>query len=152
MRSLSLVLMLSMATGCAQLVADAVEGAVTSALEKAATPDDSDCEVVPGKQPKRRNCGPPPPCVTNGKGCFHINDPEWKDAMNLADPPTGSVRPPPTCSVCSPNSAPAPRSARTPAIQTSSKLPKYLMSNSCLVDHMKTHDFVQWAYALQRGP
>jgi hypothetical protein len=106
--------------GCAELATDVAVDALDSALN-------DDC---------KRNCGPPTECVShNGVDCLQIDDPAWREHWDQVDPPVGSVRPPPDCTVCSPLSRPVARAARTPSRQ---ELPEYLMSDACLLDHMRS--------------
>jgi hypothetical protein len=106
--------------GCAELAADVAVGALDSALK-------DECG---------RNCEPPTGCVSaNGVDCQQINDPVWRDRWNQVAPPAGSVRPPPDCTVCSPLSRPVARAVRKPSRR---ELPDYLMSDACLLDHMRS--------------
>ena len=149
-RRLLLLMVATTLFGCGRTATAIAEGTALSILLATTGVDDGECEIVPGKESKVRNCGPPTECVSkNGKGCFQIDDPEWKDAWNLSEPPAGSVRPPPSCAICSPLSSP---NAPTRPARRATDLPKYLMSQSCLLDHLRTHDFVQWSFAPQGAP
>src|SRR6185295_17677496 len=97
-RRLLLLMVATTLCACGQAATAVAEGAARSVIEATTGVDDRECEIVPGKESKVRNCGPPTECVSrNGKGCFQIDDPEWKEAWNLLEPPSGAVRPPPSC-------------------------------------------------------
>src|SRR4051812_40502685 len=69
--------------------------------------------------------GPPTDCLPkNETSCYDVVDPEWGHAQNVFRPTSGSVRPPPGSSACSPLSQPGVPPSRTlkPAA-----LPAYLM-------------------------
>src|SRR5687768_4705541 len=67
--------------------------------------------------------------------CHDIDEPQWEEAIGERAPPVGSVGPPPDCSVPSPRSIPS-----TPASPTSSSaLPEYFLSESCLFERLRTH-------------
>ncbi len=76
--------------------------------------------------------GPPSDCVPKkGAGCYTIDEPEFREAWNRLYPPSGSVRPPPDCSVPSLQSQP---SAST---SNARGLPQYLMSVACLTEDLR---------------
>jgi hypothetical protein len=78
------------------------------------------------------NTGPPADCIhKKGGGCYTIDEPEFRETWLRRYPPSGSVKPPPDCSVCSPLSRPT---ASTPA---SPDIPPYLMSEPCLTEHLR---------------
>jgi hypothetical protein len=70
-----------------------------------------------------------------GGVCDEVDEPTWAEQENLDHPPvSGPLRPPPDCTVCSPLSRPAePPTRRT----LPSTLPQYLMSDECLMDHLR---------------
>lgn len=78
--------------------------------------------------------GPPSDCIPKkGAGCYTIGEPEFRETWNRRYPPSGSVKPPPDCSVCSPLSRPQASAPALPGI------PQYLMSEPCLAEDQRIH-------------
>jgi len=79
--------------------------------------------------------GPPTGCLPkNNANCYDAVDREWGEAQNWSRPPTGSIRPPPDCSVCSTLSQPT---VLPSPLLNSEPLPAYLLSDACLIDHVR---------------
>ena len=113
-------------SGCAPVVGDLAAEVALDVLNEAIGGDSSPCEP---------NCTPALACATqNEADCSLRDEPDWDEVSTVLEPPAGTVGPPPDCTVCSPESRPsAPGTGQT----LFSGLPQYLMSDECLIDHMR---------------
>jgi hypothetical protein len=127
MRVSCLVVAVAALSACVEATEIVAEEAMNTALSEVVGTEPLACEP---------RCGPPTECVPkeDGSGCYEIDEPEWREAWSLMDPPTDDVKPPPDCSVCSPLSRPTvPVSKTRPRM-----LPPFLLSDDCLIDFMQS--------------
>ena len=110
-------------SACGEMLGDA---AAVSANAFAVAAVSTMTGVELGRDSSTDDCFP-----KDATGCYDVVDPEWGEAMNVLQPPSGSVRPPPDCSICSPLSRPEPSAS---GMLSSDALPDYLMSDACIID------------------